>query len=226
MDQLYENVKRVKERIAEAAKRVGRKPEEITILYATKYASPETVARLLEFEDKLIIGENYVQDAKKKFDELRVLLGEEKWERVEKHMIGTLQTNKVKKALEIFDVVHSVDSLKLAQKIDQKAGEMGKEVPVFVEVNAGEETKHGIKFDEIDGFIAEMKKMGNIKVVGLMTMAPHAEPESVRPMFRRLKDACNRHGLKASMGMTNDFEVAIEEGSDIVRIGRAVFEGC
>ncbi|MEM4389049.1 MAG: YggS family pyridoxal phosphate-dependent enzyme [Candidatus Micrarchaeia archaeon] len=224
---VVENAMRVKERIAAAAARAGRDASKIALLYATKYATPEQIAELLAVEkEKLVIGENYVQQAREKFAKLKELVSERDWQRIEKHMIGTLQSNKARHALEVFDAIHSVDSLKLALKLDARAQRMGKVIPVFLEVNAGlEETKRGVAFEEVDGIVARVRELSNLRLLGLMTMAPHAGPEITRPVFRKLRALCDKLGLLASMGMSNDFEVAIEEGSDLVRIGRAVFGG-
>jgi len=223
---VVENALRVKERIAAAAARAGRDPANVTVLYATKYARPEQVAELLRIEKRLLIGENYVQQAREKFARLKELVKEVEWSRIEKHMIGTLQSNKAKDAVGIFDVVHALDSLKLAEKLNARAEQAGKIMPVFIEVHAGlEETKRGVQFEEVEEVVEKVRGMRNIRLIGLMTMAPHGGPDVTRPVFRRMRRICDRLGLKASMGMSNDFEVAVEEGSDIVRIGRAVFAG-
>jgi len=221
---LAENVFAVKQRIAEAEARAGRDASEARILYATKYADAGKIAELLEAEKgRVLIGENRVQDAEKKFEELRELVGEASFARLEKHLIGSLQSNKIRQALEAFDAIHAVDSLKLAAGLNARAEQAGNAVPVFIEVNAGlEETKRGFSFDEVEEAVAEVRKMKSLRVLGLMTLAPLAGPEVTRPVFRRLKEKCAKLGLLASMGMSNDFEVAIEEGSDLVRIGSLV----
>jgi len=173
-----------------------------------------------------IIGENKVQEAKKKY---QILTGDIEW-----HLVGHLQTNKVKYAIEIFDLIHSVDSIKLAKEIDKRSLQFGKITNVLVEVNvSGEETKYGIRPEEVELFLGEISKFSGIRVRGLMTIAPIVKnKEEVRPYFKELKELSEKIRNKniknvkmdyLSMGMTDDFEVAIEEGANMVRIGRGVF---
>ncbi len=228
------NLERVRERMADAARRVGRKPEEITLVAVTKTIEPAIIkeAIALGLRD---FGENRVQEAEWKVP----LLPEVTW-----HMIGHLQRNKVKKALVIFDIIHSVDSLRLAQEIDRRASRIGTRVPVLLEVNlSGEATKFGFRMapcvtrgegrEAFFSYVEEILRLPHLQVRGLMTMAPLvAQPEEARPYFQRLQRL--REELKErfpqacwedlSMGMTDDFEVAIEEGATVVRIGRAIFE--
>jgi len=173
-----------------------------------------------------IIGENKVQEAKKKY---QILTGDIEW-----HLVGHLQTNKVKYAVEIFDLIHSVDSIKLAKEIDKRSLQFGKITNVLVEVNvSGEETKYGIRPEEVELFLGEISKFSGIRVRGLMTIAPIVKnKEEVRPYFKELKELSEKIRNKniknvkmdyLSMGMTDDFEVAIEEGANMIRIGRGVF---
>ena len=173
-----------------------------------------------------IIGENRVQDAKEKYQNLTA--------GIEWHLIGHLQTNKVKYAVEIFNCIHSVDSIKLAQEIDKRSKQFGKIMDVLVEVNvSGEESKYGIKLEEVKPFIKNISEFLRIKVRGLMTIAPIVkDKEEVRPYFRKLRELSkeikskNIENVKMdylSMGMTKDFEIAIEEGANMVRIGRGIF---
>lgn len=173
-----------------------------------------------------IIGENRVQDAKEKYQNLTA--------GIEWHLIGHLQTNKVKYAVEIFNCIHSVDSIKLAQEIDKRSKQFGKIMDVLVEVNvSGEESKYGIKPEEVKPFIKNISEFLRIKVRGLMTIAPIVkDKEEVRPYFRKLRELSkeikskNIENVKMdylSMGMTKDFEIAIEEGANMVRIGRGIF---
>ena len=173
-----------------------------------------------------IIGENRVQDAKEKY---QILTAGIEW-----HLIGHLQTNKVKYAVEIFNCIHSVDSIKLAQEIDKRSKQFGKIMDVLVEVNvSGEENKYGIKPEEVKPFIKNISEFLRIKVRGLMTIAPIVkDKEEVRPYFRKLRELSkeikskNIENVKMdylSMGMTKDFEIAIEEGANMVRIGRGIF---
>ena len=173
-----------------------------------------------------IIGENRVHDAKEKY---QILTAGIEW-----HLIGHLQTNKVKYAVEIFNCIHSVDSIKLAQEIDKRSKQFGKIMDVLVEVNvSGEESKYGIKPEEVKPFIKNISEFLRIKVRGLMTIAPIVkDKEEVRPYFRKLRELSkeikskNIENVKMdylSMGMTKDFEIAIEEGANMVRIGRGIF---
>lgn len=230
---IADNLERVRERMAEAARRAGRNPEEITLVAVTKTIEPAIVKEAIDL-GLTDFGENRVQEAEGKAP----LLPEVTW-----HMIGHLQRNKVKKALLIFDIIHSVDSLRLAQEIDRRASRIGVGVPVLLEVNlSGEATKYGFRMapcvtrgEEKEAFfsyVEEILTLPCLEVKGLMTMAPLvAHPKKARPYFKRLRGL--REELKErfpqarwedlSMGMTDDFEVAIEEGATMVRIGRAIF---
>jgi pyridoxal phosphate enzyme (YggS family) len=164
------------------------------------------------------IGENRVEEAEKKLPLIRLP--------VERHMVGHIQSKKAKLAVKLFDVAHSVDSLKLAKKLGFQALEQGKaQFPVLIEVNvSGEGSKYGVSPEELPALVGEMRALEGIDLRGLMAMAPHIEPEETRAYFRRLRELAEQHGLKElSMGMTNDYEVAIEEGATIVRIGTAIF---
>jgi pyridoxal phosphate enzyme (YggS family) len=165
-------------------------------------------------------GENYVQEAQLRLATLGARAKEATW-----RFIGHLQTNKVGAALSLFDTIESVDSVKLAQAISRRAD---KPVRVLLEVNvAGEESKHGFAPDEVAAAVANIRALPHIDLVGLMTMAPEVDdPEETRPVFRTLRQLAEASGLtELSMGMTNDFEVAVEEGATMVRIGRALFAG-
>ncbi len=230
------NIERVREQIVKACHRVNRDPSEVTIVAVTKersvYQIDEVIASGLSD-----IGENKIQEAQIKFWEL---CGEGRershfrW-----HMIGHLQTNKVKDAVQIFDLIHSVDSLKLAKTIDNQAAKYGKIQEVLIEVNtSGETEKFGCAPEAVEGLVKEVATFKNIKLNGLMTMAPEvANPEDARPYFRMLRELRDTiYGLPVtlpakgrpdlspvlSMGMSNDFEVAVEEGATMVRIGRAI----
>jgi len=167
-----------------------------------------------------------VQEAKEKY---QIITADIEW-----HLVGHLQTNKVKYAVEIFDCIHSVDSIKLAEEIDKRSLQFGKTTNVLVEVNvSGEETKCGIKPEEVEPFLKEISKFSRIRVRGLMTIVPIVEDkEEVRPYFRRLRELSKEIKSKniknvkmdyLSMGMSEDFEIAIEEGANMVRIGRGIF---
>jgi hypothetical protein len=165
-------------------------------------------------------GENRVQEAQAKLPLLADLSPRPTW-----HMVGHLQTNKVKTALGLFDIIHSVDSLHLAEAISRRAPQSVR-VPVLLEVNvAGEAAKYGFSAEELPAQAEAIRRLPGLDVRGLMTVAPMTEsPEQVRPVFRRLRGLAESLGLRElSMGMTDDFEVAVEEGATIVRIGRAIF---
>jgi pyridoxal phosphate enzyme (YggS family) len=165
-------------------------------------------------------GENYVQEAQQRLIELGERASEAHW-----HFIGHLQSNKAGIAASLFDTIESVDSLKLAQALSRRAE---KPIRILLEVNvSGEESKHGLAPSEVAATVEAAGALPNIELMGLMTMAPEVDdPEQTRPVFRTLRELAEANGLhELSMGMTNDFEVAVEEGATIVRIGRALFGG-
>ena len=225
METIKNNLEIIREKIKKAAFKANRKPEEIKLVAVTKTATIEQVKEAISAGVK-IIGENKVQEAKEKY---QILSADIEW-----HLVGHLQTNKVKYAIEIFDCIHSVDSIKLAKEIDKRSLQFGMITNVLVEVNvSGEETKYGIKPEEVEPFLKEISEFSRIRVRGLMTIAPITEDkEEVRPYFRKLRELSeeiknkNIKNVKMdylSMGMTEDFEVAIEEGANMVRIGRGIF---
>ena len=207
----------------------GQIPESIAIVAVSKGRIIEQIKEVIE-AGVTEIGENRVQEAIAKFNALRTMNY-----KLRTHMVGHLQTNKVKDALNLFDLIQSVDSLNLAQEIDRQAAKIHKIQDILIEVKTSHEaTKFGLKQDETVEVIKEMAKLKNINIKGLMTIAPIVDnPEKTRPYFktlRILKDKINSLTLTTypltllSMGMTDDFEIAIEEGSNMVRIGRAIFE--
>ena len=212
-------IEAVRLQIADACLRSGRSAEEVTIVAVTKGFPPEAVreafsAGLSHF------GENRVQEAQAKIPLLANLAPRPTW-----HMVGHLQTNKVKTALSLFDIIQSVDSLHLAQEISRRAPESVR-VPVLLEVNvAGEAAKYGFSPEELPAAAERVRALPGLDVRGLMTIAPMAgDPQEARPVFRRLRSLAESLDLRElSMGMTDDFEVAVEEGATIVRIGRAIF---
>jgi hypothetical protein len=219
------NLEIINKKIKKAALKTNKNPEGIKLVAVTKTATIEQIKEAVSAGVK-IIGENKVQEAKEKY---QILNADIEW-----HLVGHLQTNKVKYAIEIFDLIHSVDSIKLVKEIDKRSLQFGMITNVLVEVNvSGEETKYGIKPEEVEPFLKEISEFSRIKVRGLMTIAPIAEDkEKVRPYFRKLKELSKeikRKNIKnvrmdyLSMGMTEDFEVAIEEGANMVRIGRGIF---
>ena len=211
-------------RVSLAAKRAGRNPSDVRILFATKYASAEQVAKLARIRPLLLIGENRVQDAEEKFDELASILQPAIFSSIEKHMIGTLQSNKARRAVELFSCIQSVDSLQLAEKISRHAAQAGKEMAVFIEVNNGEAGKRGVLPSELPLLIANIQKLPNIKLAGLMGMGIEDDKKATRDFFRLLRREATKRKLLCSMGMSGDFEIAVEEGSDMVRIGSAIFK--
>jgi hypothetical protein len=210
--------------VAAACERAGRSPDEVTIVGVSKTFPAALVVEACR-AGLTDIGENRVQEAAAKVPAVEALGSRPRW-----HLVGHLQTNKVKTALGLFDIIHSVDSLRLAESISrqvaslpvQKAGPL----PVLLEVNvAGEASKFGLRPEETGPALEQIARLPGLAVQGLMTVAPLVDdPEEVRPVFRELRRLRDDLGLRdLSMGMTDDFEVAIEEGATIVRIGRAIF---
>lgn len=209
-----------------AATRAGRNPDAVTLLAVTKYAPLEAVRELLASGEIKETAESRVQDAQRRKLALGALAGEVRW-----RMIGHLQTNKAKPAIETFDAIDSVDSLHCAQAIDKRLAEAGKTMPILIQVKLSERaTQSGIAPDRLDETLAGLKAFPQLKLRGLMGIAPDIEPvEAVRPHFQALKALFDIHfagrpGAQLSMGMSRDFEIAIEEGSTMVRIGSALFE--
>lgn len=191
-------------------------PSHVKLVAVTKTRTVEEIKKAIEAGIECI-GENKIQEAKQKFPFLPD---------VEKHMVGHLQTNKVKLAVKLFDMIQSVDSVKLAEEIDKRCEAINKVMPILVEINIGnEENKQGIKFGDAKGFISGISQLKNIDIQGLMCIAPFIPLEETRPYFRKMKELFDSFSnLKwLSMGMSNDYKVAIEEGSNMVRIGTAVF---
>ncbi|MBI5205915.1 MAG: YggS family pyridoxal phosphate-dependent enzyme [Nitrospirae bacterium] len=222
-----ENISSIYKRMSHAAMRAGRNPEDIKLIAVTKTVSIEKVKQAVDAGLR-IFGESRVQEAQKKVmsNELRAMS-----ERLSWHLIGHLQKNKAKVAVELFDLIHSVDSAELAEAINKYAEKHGKIQEILVQVKLSDElAKYGILKDNLVSLLDEIKKMKHLKVKGLMTIPPYFdEPGMARPYFketRRLRDEAEMEGFKLpelSMGMTNDFEVAIEEGATMVRIGTAIF---
>ena len=219
------NYRKIVERIGEAASKAKRKRENVKFLGAAKSQPMELVQAAIGAGLGLI-GENYVQEAR---DKKKVLSQPVEW-----HMIGHLQRNKAKAAVELFDVIESLDSVALARELDKEGAKSGKIVRAFIEVNlGGEQSKSGIAKNQVKSLLEEAGKLPHIIIEGLMTIPPFREdPEAVRPYFRELCELratlCdfrqpNVDLKELSMGMTHDFEVAIEEGATIVRIGTALF---
>jgi PLP dependent protein len=212
---LGERLNAVRERIARAAERAHRDPQTILLLAVTK-VFPATVIEEAYALGLREFGENYVQELEGKYGQVHNLEG------VRFHLIGHLQSNKSGKAAELFDVVQTVDSAKLARRLS----DAGRSLEVMLEVKlAPEEAKSGAAPEELPELIAAVQALARLRLTGLMTMPPWSDdPEASRPYFRRLRELAERHGLpQLSMGMSGDLEVAIEEGSTCVRVGTALF---
>jgi len=203
-------------------------PDNVKIVVAAKTQSTQSIKEVIEAGAK-IIGENYVQEAQSVISKLGNLAKRVNW-----HMIGHLQTNKVKTAVRIFDMIETVDSLKLAVEIDRRCREINKIMPILIEINSGwERQKTGIFPEDCLNFIKSIYKLSNIKIMGLMTMGPRfGEPENSRKYFKETKkifESLNRFNLSnvnmkyLSMGMSNTYRIAIEEGSNMVRPGSVIF---
>ena len=224
-----ENLDRVRERIAAAARRAHCDPDRIRLMAVSKTFGAETIREAYAAGQRLF-GENRVQEFAAKAPALADLPD------AEFHMIGHLQSNKAKKAVELFHAIDSLDSIRLGNQLNAAAGEAGKTVPVLIEINTGgEEAKSGLPIDwtELEPVLLTASSWTNLRVSGLMTVPPFTDdPEGARPYFvnlRELRDEIAAHNLPAvsmqtlSMGMSHDFEVAIEEGSTCVRVGTAIF---
>lgn len=212
---IKENIRRILEEL----------PEGVELEAAAKARTPEEILEAIE-AGLTIIGENYVQEAEKAF---KVIGKRAKW-----HMIGHLQRNKAKKAVKVFDMIETVDSMKLAGEIDKSCQKIDKIMPVLIEINSGtEEQKAGVMPDDVIPLIQEMRGLQNIKIMGLMTMGPFSgDPEEARPYFQKTREIFEN--LKdmsipdvemkiLSMGMSNSYRVAVEEGANLVRIGTRIF---
>ncbi len=217
MTNLADNIQSVRERIDAAARRAGRAPEEIRLVAVTKTVEPERIEQALS-AGLTLFGESKMQEANAK---IPLVSGRARW-----HFIGHLQTNKARDAVALFELIHSVDSLKLAVELSKWAEREGKTQPILLEVHvSGEASKFGIKPEDLPAALEQIRALPRIEVQGLMTIPPFTDdPQKARPYFRRLRELRDAAGLaQLSMGMTLDFEVAIEEGATIVRIGTAVF---
>jgi PLP dependent protein len=222
---ISENLKRVRERIEKAASRAKRNVEDIKLVAVAKGVSAESIIEAAGL-NVYAFGENYAQEFRDKHDLVEKSIGR----KVEWHFIGRLQRNKVK-YLDGVSLIHSLDCTSVAQEINKRAEKVGTNIPVLIEVNIGEEAvKGGINFRRVDDFLAELSSFPRIEVNGLMTMLPLFDnPEMARPYSRKLRELRDRLQERfpklreLSMGMSGDFEVAIEEGATIVRIGTAIF---
>jgi hypothetical protein len=223
---LKERLEQIHQRIAKAAKDCGRDANSVRLVAVSKTMSAERVARAIDAGAE-ILGENYIQEAREKFNALYD-------KAVQWHFIGHLQSNKAKYAVRMFDLIHSVDSLKLAGVLDKEARKRDKTQDILIQVNVSrEETKSGIHEEEALEMVRQISQMENVRIKGLMTMPPFFDdPERARPYFRelaRLRDHIAAESIpgvqmdELSMGMTGDFEAAIAEGATLIRIGTAIF---
>ncbi len=220
---IFDNLKSIRQRIARCCEKIGKRPEDVALVCVTKQAVPGQLEDVLT-SGVTILGENRVQDLVSKYG---IIGNRASW-----HLIGHLQTNKAKDAVAIASLIHSVDSIRLAKEIDNHARRINKVQDILVQVNvSGEKSKFGIMPEDTLDVVRGISLYPNISVKGLMTIAPETpDPEKARPYFRSLRELRDRISSELntkypilSMGMSNDFEAAIEEGSNMVRIGRAIF---
>ena len=222
MTEVRENLLRVMERIEKAAQRVGRDPSEIKLVAVSKKVEPDRIKEAIE-AGVSILGENYVQEAKKKIEEIGRPVA---W-----HFIGHLQSNKAKYAVQLFDMIHSLDSIPLAGELNCRAEQADRRIKVLIEINiSGEGTKFGTDEEKIWSLVKRVLQLNHLSLEGLMTMPPYFDsPEMSRPYYIKLREFGERlvrEGIpmkELSMGMSNDFEIAIEEGATYVRVGTAIF---
>jgi pyridoxal phosphate enzyme (YggS family) len=226
MPAIADNVQAVMDRIASAAARAGRRPEDITLVAAAKTRGPTEVRAAVE-AGVGTVGENRVQEAEAKISELTGVGCD--W-----HMVGHLQRNKAAKAVQLFDMIQSLDSRRLADELHKRATAAGKVVPVLLEVNtSGEESKFGVAPEAAEDFARYVASFANLRVEGLMTIGPLAGGfaitanafRTLRRLFEKIGPSFGVQFRWLSMGMTDDFDLAIEEGSNMVRVGRAIFGG-
>ena len=225
MSKLVDNLNRVKETVAAACEKTGRSSEDVLVLAVSKTKPAEDILELYNAGHR-DFGENYVQELKEKAE---LLPKDIQW-----HMIGHLQRNKVKYIAPYVAMIHSVDSQRLAEQIEKEAEKCGRSIPVLIEINAGEEeSKFGLSFDEAEALFYEIEEMPHVIPRGFMTSAPLVDdPEKNRKIFREMADFCvdinrKKHNNEIvnvlSMGMSNDYSVAVEEGATIVRVGTTIF---
>jgi PLP dependent protein len=223
---LRNNIKSVRERIENAAKRAGRNQNDVKLVAVTKGVEPERIIEAISAGIHTF-GENYAQEFKPK----KEIIDRTVSEGVEWHFIGRLQRNKVKYIVGDVDMIHSLDSITAAREIEKRALSLGIKSRVLIEVDTGEEeTKGGVRREEVEGFLKELRELHSVEVRGLMTMPPYFDdPERARPFFislRELRDELSAgysELTELSMGMSGDFEVAVEEGATLVRVGTAIF---
>jgi len=227
MDEGIQNrLRLVRERIEATALACGRDPKTVKLVAVSKTVPVDPIRAAIK-AGVTVLGENYVQEAREKIEALNE-------EKISWHLVGHLQSNKAKYAVKLFDLIHSVDSLKLAKELNRRANALGKVQDILIQVNiSGEETKSGVDTEQAIKLVREISLLENLAICGLMTMPPYFNaPDKVRPYFRALgslqgliRDQAipNVRMDELSMGMTGDFEAAVEEGATLVRIGTAIF---
>jgi pyridoxal phosphate enzyme (YggS family) len=219
------NIEKIRSAIASAALRGGRKASDVRLMAVTKTVDDDRIMEAIEAGVD-IIGESYVQEAKRKIEKMG--------RSIEWHMIGYLQSNKAKYAVKLFDMIHSIDRMDLAVELNRRSGAQDMAIKVLIEINiSGEKTKSGVPYEEAMRLVKDISALDNLAIQGLMTMAPwFDDPEDARPYFKALRELRDRiidaniaraEMLELSMGMSGDYEVAVEEGATIVRIGRSIF---
>ena len=224
MGSIADNLARVKERMAEAAMRSGRTPDSVKLVGVTKTVDVDRIKEAVS-AGLQILGENYVQEAR---DKIKEVGGEASW-----HFVGRLQTNKAKYAVKLFDLIQTVDSFKLARELNRRAQPLGRTIPIIIQVNlASEVSKGGVEPSECISLIEQISELPNLQILGLMTMPPFFDqPERARPYFAQLRELSQEIARaqlprvvmkELSMGMSGDFESAIEEGATLVRVGPAI----
>ncbi|MBS3994604.1 MAG: YggS family pyridoxal phosphate-dependent enzyme [Alkaliphilus sp.] len=224
MTEIGANIQQIRNDIVNTCIKVGRKPEEIKLIAVTKTIDVDRMNEVVSYNIK-DVGENRVQEIQEKFD----MVSGVNW-----HMIGHLQTNKVKYIIDKVKLIHSLDRLSLATEINSRAKQNNLQMEALIQVNvAREDTKYGLDVKNVHDFIKKIVELNHVKIKGLMTIAPYTQnPEEVRKYFRELKNLFEEIRIKnyagvemeyLSMGMTNDYNIAIEEGSNVIRVGTAVF---
>ena len=227
-DSISAHIQLIRERIARAAERVGRDASQVTVLGACKQVETERVLQAIALGISHV-GENQVQEAEAKFKDL-----ERPAQLVSLHLIGHLQTNKVRRAVALFDVIQSVDSVRLAGRINNIARELDRHVPIYAQVNVGlEPNKEGVRPDQVTELAEFVATCEHIRLVGLMAVPPNlGNPEAVRPYFKMLRELGDSlhqlepyrdAALELSMGMSDDFEIAVEEGATLIRLGSSIW---
>ena len=228
---IQENLKEINNRISAAALRANRAPDKIKLVAVSKRIPSDNILKAIEC-NQYTFGENYVQEAQDKIPSIKKKYLKDE---ISFHFIGKLQSNKARKAAEIFDVIETVDSLKLARTLEKHLATLNKNLAAYLQVNIGKEKqKSGVMPENCEQLLQELSQFQHLKIVGLMTMPPYfTDPEKVRPYFRQLRQLSEKLAAKSligqfgpvelSMGMSGDFEIAIEEGATVIRIGTAIF---